>query len=182
MTVRRVIPGVTGPPASTATLTFPGITDAARAEAECALQAARQVYHRRRVSWEMGPRGARHRAWGDVVVLSHGLLDGGEAGRASGNGEPDGDGHRPRHRDRPGATGSSSAPPRARSTNAPSTRSTTTMKGPGSRSRNGPYRDPWCRSGSVGRHRHHRRRSQSRRRRWAGGRGIQAGDGGPGGP
>ena len=27
------------------------------------------------------------------------------------------------------------------------------MKGPGSRSRNGPYRDPWCRSGSVGRHR-----------------------------
>ncbi len=78
-----MIPGVTGPPASTATVTFPGITDAARAEAECALQAARQVYHRRRVSWEMGPEGLAI-ARGDVVVLSHGLLDGGEAGRASG--------------------------------------------------------------------------------------------------
>ena len=39
------------------------------------------------------------------------------------------------------------------SASPPSTRSTTTMKEPGSRSLNGPYREPWCRSGSVGRHR-----------------------------
>ena len=81
-TVRRLMSGVTGPPASTATITFPGITGAARAAEECALQAARQIYHRRRVSWEMGPEGLAI-ARGDVVALSHGLLDGGSAGRAA---------------------------------------------------------------------------------------------------
>ena len=49
------------------------------------------------------------------------------------------------------------------SASPPSTRSTTTMKEPGSRSLNGPYREPWCRSGSVGRHHRRHRRSQSSR-------------------
>ncbi len=83
-TVRRLMPGLTGPPASTTTVTFPGITDTARAEEECALQAARQIYHRRRISWDMGLEGLAI-ARGDVVALSHGLLDGGIAGRATAN-------------------------------------------------------------------------------------------------
>ncbi len=81
-TVRRLMPGLTGPPATTVTVTFPGIIHTARAEEECALQAARQIYHRRRISWEMGPEGLAI-ARGDVVALTHGLLDGGTAGRAA---------------------------------------------------------------------------------------------------
>ncbi len=83
-TVRRLMPGLTGPPASATTVTFPGIIHTARAEEECALQAARQIYHRRRISWDMGPEGLAI-ARGDVVALTHGLLDGGIAGRATAN-------------------------------------------------------------------------------------------------
>ena len=82
-TVRRTLPGLEGTPSFAAALTLPGVTSAVQAAVECNLQAARQVYHRRRVSWEMGPEGLGIRR-GDVVRITHGLLDGGIAGRVVG--------------------------------------------------------------------------------------------------
>ena len=79
-TVRRTVPGLASTPAFAAALTLPGVTSAAQAAAECNLQAARQVHHRRRVSWEMGPEGLGIQC-GDVVRATHGLLDGGTAER-----------------------------------------------------------------------------------------------------
>ena len=78
-TVRRAVPGVmrTG---ATATLTLAGVTSARQAAMECNLQAARQRYHRRRLGWEMGEEGFAI-ARGDVVHLTHALIDGGVAGR-----------------------------------------------------------------------------------------------------
>ena len=78
-TVRRTVPGVTTP-GGTATLTLTGVTDPDQAAAECNLQAARQVYHRRRIRWEAGAEGLAV-ARGDVVHLTHSLIDGGTAGR-----------------------------------------------------------------------------------------------------
>ena len=91
-TLRRRVPvapeardstDVAGPPASTATLTLHGVTDAAQAALECNLQAARQLYHRRRLSWEMAAEGLSI-ARGDVVHITHSLIDGGSAGRLAG--------------------------------------------------------------------------------------------------
>ena len=82
-TLRRLAPGVTGLPASTATITLHGVTSGAQAAAECNLQAARQLYHRRRFSWEMAPEGLSL-VRGDVVHLTHSLIDGGQAGRLAG--------------------------------------------------------------------------------------------------
>ena len=82
-TLRRRVPGASGPPASTATLTLHGVTDAAQAAVECNLQAARQLYHRRRLSWEMAAEGLSI-ARGDVVHITHSLIDGGSAGRLAG--------------------------------------------------------------------------------------------------
>ncbi len=79
-TVRRTVPDAEYPPASTATLTLAGVTTREQAALECNLQAARQRYHRRRIAWETGPEGLSIRR-GDVVHLSHGLLDGGRTGR-----------------------------------------------------------------------------------------------------
>ena len=78
-TVRRTVPGVTHPD-HTATLTLDGVTDRNQAAVECNLQAARQVYHRRRIRWEAGREGFAV-ARGDVARLTHGLIDGGRAGR-----------------------------------------------------------------------------------------------------
>ena len=84
-TLRRLAPGVTGPPASTATITLHGVTSAMQAAAECNLQAARQLYHRRRFSWEMAAEGLSL-ARGDVIHLTHSLIDGGRGGRLAGGG------------------------------------------------------------------------------------------------
>ncbi len=78
-TVRRVIPGIVGP-RKTATLTLPGITNRAQAQQACNLLAAKQKYHRRRLSWEVGAEGLAVRR-GDVVYVSHSLIDGGITGR-----------------------------------------------------------------------------------------------------
>ena len=82
-TLRRLAPGVTTLPTSTATITLHGVTSGAQAAAECNLQAARQLYHRRRFSWEMAAEGLSL-ARGDVVHLTHSLIDGGRAGRLAG--------------------------------------------------------------------------------------------------
>ena len=82
-TLRRLAPGVAGPPATTATLTLHGVTDPVQAAVECNLQAARQLYHRRRLSWEMAAEGLSI-ARGDVVHITHSLIDGGGAGRLAG--------------------------------------------------------------------------------------------------
>ena len=78
-TVRRVVPGIVGP-RKTATLTLPGITNRAQAQQACNLLAAKQKYHRRRLSWEVGAEGLAVRR-GDVVYVSHSLIDGGITGR-----------------------------------------------------------------------------------------------------
>lgn len=77
--VRRRTPGVPRV-AATATLQLPGVTTRAQALAEVTLQAARQAYHRRRHEWEM-PAGALAAVRGDVVHVTHSLIDGGLAGR-----------------------------------------------------------------------------------------------------
>ena len=82
-TLRRLVPGARTPPAATATVTLPGVTDRAQAAIMCNLQAARQRYHRRRLSWEMAAEGLSI-ARGDVVHITHSLIDGGEAGRLAG--------------------------------------------------------------------------------------------------
>ena len=80
-TVRRTVPGVTAP-SRTATLTLPGVTSRDQAALECNLQAARQRYHRRRLTFEMAAEGFAI-ARGDVVYLTHGLIDGARAGGCS---------------------------------------------------------------------------------------------------
>ena len=94
-TLRRRVPvapeardstDVAGPPASTATLTLHGVTGSAQAALECNLQAARQLYHRRRLSWEMAAEGLSI-ARGDVVHITHSLIDGGSTGRLAGGTE-----------------------------------------------------------------------------------------------
>ena len=82
-TLRRPVPGASAPPAATATITLPGVTDRNQAAILCNLQAARQRYHRRRLSWEMAAEGLSI-ARGDVVHITHSLIDGGQAGRLAG--------------------------------------------------------------------------------------------------
>ena len=82
-TLRRLVPGASAPPAATATITLAGVTDSDQAAVMCNLQAARQRYHRRRLSWEMAAEGLSI-ARGDVVHITHSLIDGGRAGRLSG--------------------------------------------------------------------------------------------------
>jgi len=81
-TVRAVVPGVTNPQ-RTATLRFIGITDKAQAGKEVLLQASRQVYHRKRITWESDFEGMVANR-GDVVELSHDLTQWGESGRLVG--------------------------------------------------------------------------------------------------
>ena len=82
-TLRRTVPNVGTQPASTATITLHGVTNRAQAAMACNLQAARQVYHRRRLIWEMAAEGLSL-ARGDVVTITHSLIDGGAAGRLTG--------------------------------------------------------------------------------------------------
>ena len=78
--VRRTRPGLVGPPQTTATITARAVVVRANAARECNLQVARQHYHRRRLSWEMGREGRSLRK-GHVVWITHSLIDGGFAGR-----------------------------------------------------------------------------------------------------
>ena len=82
-TLRRLAPGVAGPPSSTATLTLHGVTSRTQAAVECNLQAARQRYHRRRFAWEMAAEGALARARRRGAHHAS-LIDGGRAGRLAG--------------------------------------------------------------------------------------------------
>ena len=82
-TLRRTVPGAGAQPASTATITLHGVTGREQAAIACNLQAARQVYHRRRLIWEMAAEGLSL-ARGDVVTITHSLIDGGAAGRLTG--------------------------------------------------------------------------------------------------
>ena len=81
-TVRRRVPGVTAR-ARSATLTLWGVTSRDQAAKACNLQAARQLYHRRRMRFRVGPEGLDV-ARGGVVYLSHALIDGGTTGRLLG--------------------------------------------------------------------------------------------------
>ena len=81
--VRRSRPGLSGAPSTSSTITLRGVTSAAHAAIECNLAAARQQYHRRRLSWEMAHEGRGH-VKGDVVYITHSLIDGGVAGRLIG--------------------------------------------------------------------------------------------------
>ena len=79
-TVRRLAPGVTTP-ASTVTVTLDGVTTPRHAARACNLLAASQGYHRRRLRWTMGPGALTSIHRGDIVRITHSLLDGGVAGR-----------------------------------------------------------------------------------------------------
>ena len=81
-TVRRNVPGVASAD-RTATLTLWGVTDRGQAAKACNLQAARQLYHKRRLRWRTGPEGLAVDR-GDVVHVSHALVDGGTTGRVLG--------------------------------------------------------------------------------------------------
>ncbi len=77
--LRRLKAGVTAP-SRTATVTLQGIVSRAQAKEETNLIAARQKYHRRRITWEMGPEGLTI-GRGDVVQVTSDLLSGGTTGR-----------------------------------------------------------------------------------------------------
>lgn len=81
-TIRRRAAGVTHP-TRTLTLDAPGLTSGTRAARLANLALARQRYQRRRMRWRMGPAAmmAMHR--GDVVHVSHALVDGGISGRCT---------------------------------------------------------------------------------------------------
>ena len=79
-TVRRRRPFLAGEPQRRATVTLRGVANRRQAAIECNLQAARQHYHRRRMSWTMAREG-RAFSRGDVVWITHSLIDGGHAGR-----------------------------------------------------------------------------------------------------
>ena len=81
--VRRTRPGVTTPATSTS-ITLRGVTSRTQAAKEANLAAARQTYHRRRLAWEMGPGALTALARGDVVHITHALIDSGETGRLAG--------------------------------------------------------------------------------------------------
>ncbi|MDD9993218.1 MAG: host specificity factor TipJ family phage tail protein [Rhodospirillales bacterium] len=82
-TLRRPVPNAGAHPAATATITLHGVTGRNQAAMACNLQAARQLYHRRRLGWEMAAEGLSI-ARGDVVTITHSLIDGGAAGRLAG--------------------------------------------------------------------------------------------------
>ena len=77
--LRRLKAGVTAP-SRTATVTLAGIVSREQAKEETNLIAARQKYHRRRITWEMGPEGLTI-GRGDVVQATSDLISGGTTGR-----------------------------------------------------------------------------------------------------
>ena len=83
-TVRRNVPGVSAAD-RTATLTLWGVTDRDQAAKACNLQAARQLYHKRRLRFRTGEEGRAVKR-GAVAHVSHALVDGGTTGRVLGGG------------------------------------------------------------------------------------------------
>lgn len=81
-TLRRKRPGVAHPEA-TAAITLRGVTVGRAAAEEANLILARQRYQRRRMTWEMGAEALTSLRRGDVVWITHSLIDGGEAGRCA---------------------------------------------------------------------------------------------------
>ena len=79
-TLRRRAAGVTTP-AHTATVRLPGVTNDRQAAVAANLLLAAQTWRRRRIRWQMGPAALTQIHRGDVVWLSHSLLDGGDTGR-----------------------------------------------------------------------------------------------------
>ena len=75
--IRRRVPGAAGNLVHPETITLSGVTDAAQAAGEAALQAASHKYHRRRMSWSMAAEGMALRR-GNVVYVNHSLILGGE--------------------------------------------------------------------------------------------------------
>ena len=80
--VRRTAPG-TRHPVRSARLRPRGITHRTQAQRAANLQAASQLYRRRRLTWEMGEDGITL-GRGDVVALTHSLISGGITGRLAG--------------------------------------------------------------------------------------------------
>ena len=80
--VRRTRPGATAV-SRTANVTLGGVTSASQAAKECNLLTARQIYHKRRLSWEMTLEGMAL-SRGDVAYMSHSLVSGGITGRCTG--------------------------------------------------------------------------------------------------
>ena len=58
-----------------------GVTSRRQAAMEASLAAAAQTYHRRRLRWTMGPAAVTTLHRGDVVWITHSLIDGGASGR-----------------------------------------------------------------------------------------------------
>ena len=82
-TLRRRAAGITAPEHSV-TQTLPGVTTDRQAAQAANLLLAAQTWRRRRIRWQMGPAALTQIRRGDVVWLSHALLDGGVAGRLLG--------------------------------------------------------------------------------------------------
>ena len=82
-TLRRRAAGITAPEHSV-TQTLPGVTTDRQAAMSANLLLAAQTWRRRRIRWQMGPAALTQIRRGDVVWLSHALLDGGVAGRLLG--------------------------------------------------------------------------------------------------
>ena len=72
-----------GAPARSVTLDLHGVTAAANAAKFANLALARQRHQRRRMRWRMGPDALTSIHRGDVVYMSHALIDGGLAGRCA---------------------------------------------------------------------------------------------------
>ncbi|MYH69590.1 MAG: hypothetical protein F4147_05680, partial [Gammaproteobacteria bacterium] len=80
--LRRKVTGVIHPQRS-ARIRLPGVTDRAQAIEETNLHAARQEYHRRRLTWAMAMEGFSLLR-GEVYYLSEALVSGGVTGRLTG--------------------------------------------------------------------------------------------------
>ncbi len=78
--VRRTMPGVASTPVRSVTQTLRGVTSRRQAIEECALQAARQAYFDREISWRMSLEGFALTR-GSVLGVAHSLVGGGTAGR-----------------------------------------------------------------------------------------------------
>ncbi len=82
VTLRRKVTGVVHPQRS-ARIRLPGVTSRDQAIEETNLAAARQHYHRRRITWAMSMEGFALLR-GEVVYLSEALVSGGQTGRLLG--------------------------------------------------------------------------------------------------
>lgn len=82
--IRRTVPGVTGTPRSSTTVTMRGVTSTRQAASMAGLLAASHKEHRRRVVWDMAAEGLAIRR-GNVVWVMHSLIASGtDVGRLKG--------------------------------------------------------------------------------------------------